>query len=37
MAVLDLRNSVRPTVRLTPAAVEAMHNITENLTKVAGQ
>jgi cell division protein FtsQ len=37
MADLDLRNSARPTVRLTATAMEAMRQLTENLTKVAGE
>ncbi len=37
VAMVDLRNPDRPTVRLGRGAVEAMNNIKENVTKVAGQ
>jgi cell division protein FtsQ len=37
MAALDLRNAARPTLRVTPQAIEDMKEITKNETKVAGQ
>lgn len=37
LAVVDLRNPERPTLRMTARAVEASKVITETVTKVAGQ
>ncbi len=37
LAVVDLRNPDRPTLRLSAAAVEATKKLTEDITKVAGQ
>lgn len=37
LAVIDLRNPDRPTLRLSAAAVEATKKLSENVTKVAGQ
>jgi cell division protein FtsQ len=37
LAVVDLRNPDRPTLRLTAQAVEASRAITETVTKVAGE
>lgn len=37
LAVVDLRNPDRPTLRLSAAAVEATKKLSENVTKVAGQ
>lgn len=37
LAVIDLRNAERPTLRLTAGAVQAMRELTETETKVAGE
>ena len=37
LAVVDLRNPDRPTLRLTTQAVAASKAITETVTKVAGE
>ncbi len=37
LAVVDLRNPDRPTLRLSAAAVDATKKLLENVTKVAGQ
>jgi len=37
ISAVDLRNSERPTVRLTAAGLEEMRKLTESVTKVAGQ
>ncbi len=37
LAMVDLRNAERPTLRLTPGAVEETRKLTETVTRVAGQ
>lgn len=37
ISAVDLRNSERPTVRLTAAGLEEMRKLTDSVTKVAGQ